>query len=80
MLESQAIDFIKNHQEEDICIYWEPAPKLGGIRLTMRRNSRVLHKVFSYQEVYDMTLWPAKDFLEEMYDEFDRLNTRRTEK
>jgi len=64
------LDFIKDHDGEDICVYYEPWGVLEAMRITMRRNTALVRRFVSYFDIDRMNEADFRELLDSMYNEF----------
>lgn len=69
----EVIKFIKDHQNEDLVIYYTAVPELEGIKITMRRNTAIVTRIVTYWEIASMLPNRIRCFLNEMYSQFSGL-------
>lgn len=70
-MDNSVVDFIKEHKDEDICVYYTPKPELGGVQITIRRNTALVKKAISCEDLSNMRFSLSREFLDSMYKEFD---------
>ena len=66
----EVIEFIKDHQNEDLAIYYTAASELNGIQITMRRNTAMVKRILTYWDFANMSPRIIREFLNEMYSQF----------
>lgn len=64
------IDFIKEHKDEDLVIYYTAIPELGGIQITMRRNTVIVKRILTYWDLSSMLPRMFREMLDDMYSQF----------
>lgn len=48
---SDFIKFAASHQNEDVSVQVIPEPRIDGLRVRMRKGTRFLERIFSFEEL-----------------------------